>query len=336
MKIKDLKKLIKITTKDSIVTCLATQLGLGGVYSEEACLIATEKTGKKITTQDLRQDDDVLDTWFSIWLWPISVFRGLTAPENPEINYYFPTNDLVLEFDYKLDRLPVLYIDNSALSGTSLSSPDTAVYVAPADTAQISNTTRVESPVIYLGEKRFSIEYNNIPIWTATRINQGFYEHVRLDLPSLSSFAIALLREPQEMITKLIPFVPDAIAQTSPVARAIGEDVAEVAVAMGRTDFGSDHAVGAVAQLGDIRVLDRPREARPATAGFVFVRRRKKRLAGNDIDIDPSGFVIQKLAGSRAFCPVLLGHAEFLCVELGDGVRVFEIARHETSCIWAT
>jgi hypothetical protein len=127
----------------------------------------------------------------------------------------FPTNDLVLEFDYKLDRLPVLYIDNSALSGTSLSSPDTAVYVAPADTAQISNTTRVESPVIYPGEKRFSIEYNNIPIWTATRINQGFYEHVRLDLPSLSSFTIALLREPQEMITKLIPFVPDAIAQTS-------------------------------------------------------------------------------------------------------------------------
>ncbi len=62
---------------------------------EEACLIATEKTGKKIVPQDLRQDDDVLDTWFSSWLWPISVFRGLTAPDNPEINYYYPTNDLV-------------------------------------------------------------------------------------------------------------------------------------------------------------------------------------------------------------------------------------------------
>lgn len=62
---------------------------------EEACLIATEKTGKKIAPQDLRQDDDVLDTWFSSWLWPISVFRGLTAPDNPEINYYYPTNDLV-------------------------------------------------------------------------------------------------------------------------------------------------------------------------------------------------------------------------------------------------
>jgi valyl-tRNA synthetase len=43
----------------------------------------------------LRQDEDVLDTWFSSWLWPISVFNGLTQPNNPEINYYYPTNDLV-------------------------------------------------------------------------------------------------------------------------------------------------------------------------------------------------------------------------------------------------
>jgi len=132
----------------------------------------------------------------------------------------FPTNDLVLEFDYKLERLPVLYIDNSILSGTSLTSPDSAEYVSPANTALITNTTRVESPVIYPGEKRFSIEYNNIPVWTATRINEGFYEHVLLDLPSLSSFAIALLREPQEMITKLIPFVPNASVMESP--RTVG------------------------------------------------------------------------------------------------------------------
>jgi len=106
------------------------------------------------------------------------------------------------------------------LSGTSLTSPDSAEYVSPANTALITNTTRVESPVIYPGEKRFSIEYNNIPVWTATRINEGFYEHVLLDLPSLSSFAIALLREPQEMITKLIPFVPNASVMESP--RTVG------------------------------------------------------------------------------------------------------------------
>lgn len=122
----------------------------------------------------------------------------------------FPTNELVLEFDYKLDRLPVIFIDNSSLSGTSLSSPASAEYVSPANTGVITNTTRVESPAIYPGEKRFSIEYNDITIWSATRINEEYYEHVRLDLPSLSSFSIALLREPQEMITRLIPFVPDA------------------------------------------------------------------------------------------------------------------------------
>ena len=44
---------------------------------------------------DLRQDEDVLDTWFSSWLWPISVFNGVLEPDNPEINYYYPTQDLV-------------------------------------------------------------------------------------------------------------------------------------------------------------------------------------------------------------------------------------------------
>ena len=43
----------------------------------------------------LKQDDDVLDTWFSSWLWPIEVFNGITKPENPDINYYYPTNVLV-------------------------------------------------------------------------------------------------------------------------------------------------------------------------------------------------------------------------------------------------
>ena len=44
---------------------------------------------------DLRQDEDVLDTWLSSWLWPISVFDGINNPDNDEINYYYPTQDLV-------------------------------------------------------------------------------------------------------------------------------------------------------------------------------------------------------------------------------------------------
>jgi valyl-tRNA synthetase len=63
--------------------------------AEEALVLATEKAGKTIELVDLRQDEDVLDTWFSSWLWPISVFNGLTRPGNEEIKYYYPTNDLV-------------------------------------------------------------------------------------------------------------------------------------------------------------------------------------------------------------------------------------------------
>jgi valyl-tRNA synthetase len=62
---------------------------------EEALTLASEKAGRTVSASELRQDEDVLDTWFSSWLWPISVFNGLTQPNNPEINYYYPTNDLV-------------------------------------------------------------------------------------------------------------------------------------------------------------------------------------------------------------------------------------------------
>ena len=62
---------------------------------DEAITAATKKSGRTITSDDLKQDEDVLDTWFSSWLWPISVFKGLTEPNNDEIKYYYPTNDLV-------------------------------------------------------------------------------------------------------------------------------------------------------------------------------------------------------------------------------------------------
>ncbi|MGE5448746.1 MAG: valine--tRNA ligase [Bacteroidales bacterium] len=62
----------------------------------KALKLAQEKTGNsQLTMADLHQDEDVLDTWFSSWLWPISVFDGVMNPDNKEINYYYPTNDLV-------------------------------------------------------------------------------------------------------------------------------------------------------------------------------------------------------------------------------------------------
>ena len=63
---------------------------------EKALELAKDKSGNtQLDIIDLRQDSDVLDTWFSSWLWPISVFDGIRNPENEDINYYYPTNDLV-------------------------------------------------------------------------------------------------------------------------------------------------------------------------------------------------------------------------------------------------
>ncbi len=63
---------------------------------EDALALAKEKSNnQQLTTDDLRQDEDALDTWFSSWLWPMSVFNGITDPDNEEVNYYYPTNDLV-------------------------------------------------------------------------------------------------------------------------------------------------------------------------------------------------------------------------------------------------
>ena len=73
----------------------------GGGYvvaetEEEALVKAIEKSGNaSLTLADLRRDPDCLDTWFSSWLWPISLFNGILEPDNPEIKYYYPTADLV-------------------------------------------------------------------------------------------------------------------------------------------------------------------------------------------------------------------------------------------------
>ncbi|AWM31963.1 valine--tRNA ligase [Hymenobacter nivis] len=62
----------------------------------EALELAREQSGNAaLEISDLRQDEDVLDTWFSSWLWPISVFDGFEDPDNADVNYFYPTNDLV-------------------------------------------------------------------------------------------------------------------------------------------------------------------------------------------------------------------------------------------------
>lgn len=64
--------------------------------AEKALELARAKSSNNdLKASDLRQDADVLDTWFSSWLWPMSVFNGILEPDNKEFNYYYPTNDLV-------------------------------------------------------------------------------------------------------------------------------------------------------------------------------------------------------------------------------------------------
>ncbi len=62
--------------------------------ADEALTLARE-INPDLTADDLRQDEDCLDTWFSSWLWPISLFNGILEPDNEEIRYYYPTSDLV-------------------------------------------------------------------------------------------------------------------------------------------------------------------------------------------------------------------------------------------------
>ena len=83
--------------------------------AEEALEKAREKAGDaSLQLTDLRQDEDVLDTWFSSWLWPISVFDGIRFPDNREIGYYYPTNDLVTGPDIIFFWVARMLISSSA------------------------------------------------------------------------------------------------------------------------------------------------------------------------------------------------------------------------------
>jgi len=63
---------------------------------KDALTLAKTKSGDDFLSEaDLRQDEDVLDTWFSSWLWPITSFDGINKPDNPDLKYYYPTNDLI-------------------------------------------------------------------------------------------------------------------------------------------------------------------------------------------------------------------------------------------------
>ena len=70
-------------------------IGLSDAPEEAIKLVQKKTRNEELRIENLRQDPDVLDTWFSSWLWPISVFDGIRNPNNDEIKYYYPTSDLI-------------------------------------------------------------------------------------------------------------------------------------------------------------------------------------------------------------------------------------------------
>ena len=116
----------------------------------------------------------------------------------------------------------MLYIDNefkTTATGSSIVTPTQVSYVPTENVDTVSNT-RIDSQATFPGSKRFSIEYNGIPLWIASRISEDYFEHVRIELPSLSDFQIGLVREAQPMLVRQIPMPIDALSSDNPSVTA--------------------------------------------------------------------------------------------------------------------
>ncbi|GMT44725.1 MAG: valine--tRNA ligase [bacterium] len=184
---------------------------------------ALEKVHRKfdlpdIKLADLKQDEDVMDTWFSSWLWPVSVFDGIRFPDNEEINYYYPTNDLVtgpdiiffwvarmimagLEFRKKVPFKNVYFTGivrdkiGRKMSKTLGNSPDPlelikkygadGVRVGMLLTAPAGNDLPFDEALCEQG-RNFSNK-----IWNALRLMKGWTPDASLETPEYSRLAIA-------------------------------------------------------------------------------------------------------------------------------------------------
>lgn len=174
------------------------------------------KTGSTTQLTDFISPTDAEGNPYDNWIIvPYNSFHKVVASKVFED---FPRNNLILEFDYKLEKQSVIYVDGASITGTSLASPTTVTYVSSQDAT--ADDLRIDSPTVYPGAKRFSIEYDNIPLWIASSINEDYFEHVRLELPSQSNFTLRMVKEPQAMLTKLIPFEldPTVTNTATPVA----------------------------------------------------------------------------------------------------------------------
>ncbi len=169
-----------------------------------------------LTEEDLRQDEDVLDTWFSSWLWPISVFNGIKEPDNADVNYYYPTNDLVTapeilffwvarmiiagyeyrgEYPFKNVYLTGIVRDKQGrkMSKSLGNSPDPIELIEQYGADGVRTGMLFSSPAgndLPFDEKLVEQGRNFCnKIWNAFRLTQGW--EVSADIPASNELAIA-------------------------------------------------------------------------------------------------------------------------------------------------
>ena len=134
--------------------------------------------------------------WFTI---PYTTTGSVSATK---IFEDFPSNNLVLEFDYKLERVPTIYLPRpSGTTSTDVNSPTLFVPIDNPASAQVP-IMEYDTREIYPGAKRFSIGLNRIPIWIASRISDEYFDQVSLELPSLSDFNLSMIKEEQTMVMR--------------------------------------------------------------------------------------------------------------------------------------
>ena len=165
-------------------------------------------TGTSAVTSDFQYPVDSAGKTYESWITiPYTSEHIVSADKNFE---NFPSNGLTLEFEYKIEKVPVMYITESSITGTSISSPSDAVYVDPLSAT--SSDTKINISSIYPGTRRFLIKYNGITMWVASSMTDNVFKRASIDLPSLSSFSLNIERKELEKEIKEIPYSTDPSA----------------------------------------------------------------------------------------------------------------------------
>ena len=191
-------------------------------------------TGTSAVTSDFQYPVDSAGKTYESWITiPYTSEHIVSADKNFE---NFPSNGLTLEFEYKIEKVPVMYITESSITGTSISSPSDAAYVDPQSAT--SSDTKINISNIYPGTRRLIIKYNGITMWVASSMTDNLFQRAKIDLPSLSTFNLNIERKEFEKQIKEIPYpidlsslntqMPVSTITSSPTEDTDGDGVANL------------------------------------------------------------------------------------------------------------